>query len=56
MQNVIDLAIDVNVVGHVVLHEKKPFVPHQMSYIISGARDEIIQRDDLVPLIDKLIA
>lgn len=49
-------SIDVQVIAHVVLHETESLTSHQVCNIFGSARDEIIEADDLIPLIDKQLA
>ncbi len=56
MQHGIKWPIDIDVVGHIVLHKPKAFVTKQMTNIVGTARNQVVHGNDGVPLGQKAFA
>lgn len=56
MQDVVDPALHVYILGHVVLDKRKPLVSEEMGDIVHVARDQVVHADDVMSFFDKKIA
>jgi len=53
MENVIDRAVHIDVVRHIVFEEQEPLVPHQVCYVVGGAGGQVVKRNDVTSFLDK---
>jgi len=53
MQDVVDPALHVYILGHVVLDKRKPLVSEEMGDIVHVARDQVVHADDVMSFFDK---
>jgi hypothetical protein len=58
VEDVIEVAVDVNIVGHVVLHEPEPILSQlkEMLDVFRISGHEVVHADDLMALFDETIA
>src|SRR6185503_5318266 len=55
VEHAIEGPLDIEIVGDIVLDEPKPVVPHQVSYVLRAARDEVVRADDVMAVRDETI-
>jgi hypothetical protein len=50
MHDRIKMALDMDIITDVILHERKQLIPHQMGDVLHFAGAEIVHTDNLMPL------